>query len=64
MNTTKKIAIGLGLAGGAILATWLLTGSRKKKTRDFVVKRTQNLKRVLTKKEEAKVFDDSDAHYV
>ena len=62
MSTTRKIAIGLGLAGGALLATWLLTGSRKKKTKDFVVKRTQNLQRVLKKEE--KVFDDSDAHYV
>jgi hypothetical protein len=63
MSTTKKIAIGLGLAGGALLATWLLTGSRKKKTKDFVVKNTQSLRNVLTKKKE-KTFDDSDAHYV
>jgi hypothetical protein len=62
MSTTRKIAIGLSLAGGALLATWLLTGSRKKKTKDFVVKRTQNLQRVLKKEE--KVFDDTDAHYV
>jgi len=63
MSTTRKIAIGLGLAGGALLATWLLTGSRKKKTKEFVVKNTQNLRKVLKKKDE-KVFDDSDAHYV
>jgi hypothetical protein len=62
MGTTRKIAIGLGLAGGALLATWLLTGSRKKKTREFVVKRTKNLKNVLKKEE--KVFDDTDVHYV
>jgi len=62
MNATRKIAIGLGLAGGALLATWLLTGNRKKKTRDFVVKKTQNLKNVLKKEE--KVFEDTDAHYV
>ncbi len=62
MSTTRKLVIGLGVAGGAILAAWLLTGNRKQKTRDFVVKRTQNVKRVLKKEE--KVFDDSDAHYV
>jgi len=62
MNTTRKVVISLGIAGGAILAAWLLTGNRKQKTREFVVKKTQNLKGVL--KKEQKVFDDSDAHYV
>jgi hypothetical protein len=49
MSTTKKIAIGLGLAGGAILAAWLLTGDRKKKTKDFIVKKTRDLKDTLRK---------------
>ena len=62
MNTTKKIAIGLGIAGGAILAAWLLTGSRKQKTKQFVVKNAKNLSSAL--KKESKVFEDSDAHYV
>ncbi len=62
MSTTRKIAIGLGLAGGAILAAWLLTGSRKQKTKQFVVKNTKNLRTAL--KKEDKVFEDSDAHYV
>ncbi|PZR32056.1 MAG: hypothetical protein DI538_20075 [Azospira oryzae] len=62
MSTTRKLVIGLGVAGGAILAAWLLTGNRKQKTKEFVVKRTQSLKDVV--KKEAKVFDDSDAHYV
>jgi hypothetical protein len=63
MSTTRKIAIGLGLAGGALLAAWLLTGSRKKKTKDFVVKNAQSLKQVLTKGKEEKQ-DDADVHYV
>lgn len=63
MSTTRKIAIGLGLAGGALLAAWLLTGSRKKKTKDFVVRNAQSLKQALTKEKKEKL-DDSDVHYV
>ena len=65
MNTTKKIAIGLGIAGGAILATWLFTGDRKKKTKDFIAKKTQDLKGTLkdTLKKDTQPVDD-DIHYV
>ena len=63
MSTTRKIAIGLGLSGGALLAAWLLTGNRKKKTKDFVAKNAQSLKQVLTKGKEEKQ-DDADVHYV
>jgi hypothetical protein len=63
MTTTRKVAIGIGIAGGAILAAWLLTGPRKKKTRDFLVKRAHDLKRSLKKKADAPV-EDSDVNYV
>lgn len=63
MNTTRKITIGLSIAGGALFAAWLLTGSRKQKTKQFVERRTQNLKGVLQKKKE-KVFDESDVYYL
>jgi hypothetical protein len=62
MTTSRTLAIGLGLAGGALLAAWLLTGNRKKRTKEFVVKNTQTLKNALKKEEKA--FDDSDVHYV
>ena len=62
MSTTRKIAIGLGLAGGALLAAWLLTGDRKKKTKDFIVKKAQDLKQTLKKEEDKQ--DDPDVHYV
>lgn len=58
----KKVAIGLGLAGGALLAAWLLTGDRRKKTKEFVVRRTQNLKQAM--KKEVETFDDSEVHYL
>ncbi len=62
MTTTKKIMIGLGLAGGALLAAWLLTGDRKKKTKDFVTQKAEDLKQSL-KKEKPEV-EDSEVHYV
>ncbi len=63
MNNTKKIAIGLGIAGGALLAAWLLTGERRKKTKDFIVKKANDLKETL-KKDDKRVFDESENHYV
>ncbi|MBN8578642.1 MAG: hypothetical protein KF775_09355 [Cyclobacteriaceae bacterium] len=62
MTTTKKLMIGLGVAGGALLAAWLLTGDRGKKTKAFVSKKADDLKQALNKQRAA--FDDSDAHYV
>ena len=59
MNTTRKIAIGLGLAGGALLAAWLLTGDRKKKTKDFIVRKTKGIKDTLQKAKKA-VEEDMD----
>ncbi len=63
MSNTKKIAIGLGIAGGALLAAWLLTGERRKKTKDFIVKKANDLKETL-KKDDKRVFDESENHYV
>jgi hypothetical protein len=62
MNTTRKIAIGLGIAGGAALAAWLLTGDRGKKTKAFVAKKAQSFRASM--KTEKQPADDSDVHYV
>ena len=62
MNTSKKIALGLGVAGGALLAAWLLTGDRKKKTKEFVSKAANDIKNVFNKEDKKK--DDSDVQYV
>lgn len=55
--------IGLGVAGGALLAAWLLTGDRGKKTKEFVSRKAEDLKQAINKKEK-RDFDDSDVHYV
>ena len=61
MSTTRKLAIGVGVAGGALLAAWLLRGDRKKKTKDFIAKKAGDLKKALNKDEGA---DDQDVYYV
>ena len=61
MNTTGKIAIGVGIASGVLLAAWLLTGSRKEKTKKLISKGTARLKGTL--KTPKSVFDDSEAHF-
>lgn len=55
--------IGLGVAGGALLAAWLLTGDRGKKTKEFVSKKAEDLKQAFNEKMKG-AFDDSDTHYV
>ena len=62
MSTTRKVVIGIGIAGGALLAAWLLTGDRKKKTKEFIAKKTDDLKRSFKKAESP--LEDPDAHYV
>ena len=65
MSTTRKIAIGLGVASGALIAAWLLTGDRKKKTKEFIAKKADTIKKSLkTDKTNSESFDDSDVHYV
>ncbi len=62
MSSTRKVAIGLGIAGGALLAAWLLTGSRKQKTKDFLVRKATDIKKTFQK--DTTSPDDSDVHYV
>lgn len=62
MSTTRKVAIGIGIAGSALLAAWLLTGNRKKKTKEFIARKANDLKKSFQKKETP--ADDTDVHYV
>lgn len=63
MSTARKLAIGLGLAGGALLAAYLLTGDRKQKTKDFLTKTGKKIKDVMEPKVKT-ATDDQDIHYV
>ena len=62
MGTTRKVAIGLGIAGGALLAAWLLTGTRKRKTKDFVIRKAGDIRKSLTGNRTSS--GDPDVHYV
>lgn len=63
MGATKKFAIGLGLAGGALLTAWLLSGSsNRKKTKDYLVKKAEDLRKNL--KRDKNSNDATDVHYI
>jgi hypothetical protein len=62
MSSTRKVAIGLGIAGGALLAAWLLTGTRKKKTKDFLTRATADLKKSV--KAKPTTPEDPEHYYV
>ena len=65
MSSTGKIAIGLGIASGVLIATWLLTGSRKQKTKKFIVKKTAGISESLKPaKVQRSVYDDSGVYYI
>ena len=62
MSTTRKIAIGLGVAGGALLAAWLLTGDRKKKTKELVAKGAKGINKAFSSAKEPDA--EQDVHYI
>jgi hypothetical protein len=63
MSKTSKITtIGVSLASGALLAAWLLTGSRKETAKKIISKGTATLKKTIRK--DGDRFDDSEAHYI
>ncbi len=63
MNTMKKIVFGLGIASGAVLAAYLLTGDRGQRTKSYIVRRVRTQKDPL-ETDVKKTFDDSEVHYV
>ncbi len=62
MSTSGKIAISVGIPSSALLAAWLLTGTRKDKTRELVAKTASSFKSAL--KTEKAVAGDEEAYYI
>ncbi len=62
MSKYSTFAIGIGLASGALLAAWLLTGTRKEKTRKFISEKTASIKKSI--KTERPVFDETESYYL
>lgn len=60
---TPLVIGGVGLASCALLAAWLLTGSRKEKTKTFISRRTEKLKGAVSKRRQS-AYDDSEVHYI
>jgi hypothetical protein len=61
MSKSSTFAIGLGLASGALLAAWLLTGDRKEKTKKFISSRTASIKRSI--QADKPVYDETESYY-
>ena len=62
ISTGGKLVLTVGIASSALLAAWLLTGGRRVKTREFVVKKGENLKDVL--KVDRAVVEEDQVFYV
>jgi len=62
MGKSSKITIGVSLVSGVLLAAWLLTGTRKEKTKKLIHKGTATLTKTF--KKGANTYDDSEVHYV
>ena len=61
MSKSSTFAIGIGLASGALLAAWLLTGTRKERTKKFISSRTASIKKSI--KTDRPVFDETESYY-
>jgi hypothetical protein len=67
MSKNSKLAIGVSMVSGALLAAWLLTGTRKEKTKKLISKGKSTItKTFMAEKQESRksVADDSEVHYV
>jgi hypothetical protein len=62
MGKTSKFTIGVSVASGVLLAAWLLTGTRKEKTKKIISKGKATLTRTF--KRVNINDDDSEIHYI
>jgi hypothetical protein len=65
MNTTQKLAVGFGIASGALITALLMTGGRGKKTRNYLVRSVRTLRnRVRGEAVRVSVVDEPEVHYI
>jgi uncharacterized membrane protein affecting hemolysin expression len=65
MNTTQKLAVGFGIASGALLTALLMSGRRGRKTRNYLVRSARTLRgRVKGEVARASVVDEPEIHYI
>lgn len=64
MSTSGKIAIGVSIASGVLLAAWLLTGTRKEKTKKLISRGKESITKTLRQDAQRAVVDENEIHYV
>lgn len=62
MSTSGKIVVSVSIASSALLAAWLLTGTRKEKTRDFVSRKAESFKTPAKSLKYA--MEDQEIYYI
>lgn len=62
MSKSSTLTIGVSVLSGALLAAWLLTGTRKEKTKQIITKSTSSFKNSLQKGRT--IADDSETYYI
>lgn len=65
MNMTQKLAVGFGIASGALLTALLMSGGRGEKTRNYLVRRARGLRNASrTKGRKVAAIDETEVHYI
>lgn len=65
MNTTQKLAVGFGIASGALLTALLMSGGRGRRTRNYLVRGARTLRnRAKGETARAAVVDEPEVHYI
>lgn len=59
----KKLVLGLGIASGALLAAYLISGDRGQRTKNYIVRRARYIKETIDVDNKKKV-DEPEVHYV
>lgn len=62
-KSSKLTTIGVSVLSGALLAAWLLTGTRKEKTKQIISKGTTSIKNNLHKTTVDR-YNESDNYYI
>ena len=63
LKVMKKLVLGLGIASGALLAAYLITGDRGHRTKNYIVRRARHMKESIDQDSKKKV-DEPEICYV
>jgi hypothetical protein len=63
LKVMKKLVLGLGIASGALLAAYLITGDRGHRAKNYIVRRARHIKETVDQDYKNKV-DEPEIHYV